>query len=93
MKSQHLRRHNVGNFQISVMNYTDIDFVITATTIVNTILVGTIKERAVVEDGQVVARPISYLALHCDHAIVGPKDEKEFMEEVLRLMAHPEEME
>jgi pyruvate/2-oxoglutarate dehydrogenase complex dihydrolipoamide acyltransferase (E2) component len=92
VRSQRFKRRNLGTFQISVMNYTDVDFVVTSTTGVNTMIVGTIKERPVVENGRVVVRPISYLALHVNHAISGPADEKLFSEEFLRLMGRPEEL-
>lgn len=52
-----------------------------------------IKERAVVEDGQVVARPMMYVAISYDHRIIDGKDAvlflvavKNFLEDPVRLM-------
>ena len=54
-----------------------------------------IKERAVVEDGQVVARPMMYVAISYDHRIIDGKDAvlflvavKNFLEDPVRLMLH-----
>lgn len=54
-----------------------------------------IKERAVVEDGQVVARPMMYVAISYDHRIIDGKDAvlflvavKNFLEDPMRLMLH-----
>ncbi len=54
-----------------------------------------IKERAVVEDGQVVAKPMMYIALSYDHRIVDGKDAvlflvavKNFLEDPVRLLLH-----
>ena len=54
-----------------------------------------IKDRAVVEDGVVVARPMMYIALSYDHRIIDGKDAvlflvavKNFLEDPVRLMLH-----
>jgi len=54
-----------------------------------------IKERAVVEDGQVVARPMMYVSISYDHRIIDGKDAvlflvavKNFLEDPVRLMLH-----
>jgi len=54
-----------------------------------------IKERAVVENGQVVARPMMYIALSYDHRIIDGKDAvlflvavKNFLEDPVRLLLH-----
>ena len=54
-----------------------------------------IKERAVVEDGQVVSRPMMYVALSYDHRIIDGKDAvlflvavKNFLEDPVRLLLH-----
>jgi 2-oxoglutarate dehydrogenase E2 component (dihydrolipoamide succinyltransferase) len=54
-----------------------------------------IKERAVVEDGQVVVRPMMYVAISYDHRIIDGKDAvlflvsvKNFLEDPVRLMLH-----
>jgi len=54
-----------------------------------------IKERAVVEDGLVVARPMMYVAISYDHRIIDGKDAvlflvavKNFLEDPVRLMLH-----
>jgi 2-oxoglutarate dehydrogenase E2 component (dihydrolipoamide succinyltransferase) len=55
----------------------------------------TIKDRAVVEDGLVVARPMMYIAISYDHRIIDGKDAvlflvavKNFLEDPVRLMLH-----
>ena len=48
----------------------------------------TIKERPIVENGQVVAAPMMYLALSCDHRIVDGKEAVTFL---LRLKEHLED--
>jgi 2-oxoglutarate dehydrogenase E2 component (dihydrolipoamide succinyltransferase) len=55
----------------------------------------TIKERAMVVDGQVVARPMMYVAISYDHRIIDGKDAvqflvavKNFLEDPMRLMLH-----
>ncbi len=54
-----------------------------------------IKERAVVENGEVVARPMMYVAISYDHRIIDGKDAvlflvavKNFLEDPVRLMLH-----
>jgi 2-oxoglutarate dehydrogenase E2 component (dihydrolipoamide succinyltransferase) len=54
-----------------------------------------IKDRAVVEDGQVVSRPMMYIALSYDHRIIDGKDAvlflvavKNFLEDPVRLLLH-----
>ncbi len=54
-----------------------------------------IKDRAIVEDGVVVARPMMYIALSYDHRIIDGKDAvlflvavKNFLEDPVRLMLH-----
>lgn len=54
-----------------------------------------IKERAVVEDGLVVAKPMMYIALSYDHRIIDGKDAvlflvavKNFLEDPVRLLLH-----
>ena len=54
-----------------------------------------IKERAVVEEGVVLARPMMYIALSYDHRIIDGKDAvlflvtvKNFLEDPVRLMLH-----
>lgn len=55
----------------------------------------TIKERAIVENGQVIAAPMMYIALSYDHRIIDGKDAvqflvavKNFLEDPIRLMLH-----
>ena len=55
----------------------------------------TIKERAIVENGQVVAAPMMYIAISYDHRIIDGKDAvlflvavKNFLEDPVRLMLH-----
>jgi 2-oxoglutarate dehydrogenase E2 component (dihydrolipoamide succinyltransferase) len=49
----------------------------------------TIKERAVVVDGQVVARPMMYLALSYDHRIIDGKDAVQFLVAVKDALEDP----
>jgi 2-oxoglutarate dehydrogenase E2 component (dihydrolipoamide succinyltransferase) len=48
-----------------------------------------IKERAIVENGQVVARPMMYLALSYDHRIIDGKDSVQFLVTVKELIEDP----
>lgn len=48
-----------------------------------------IKERAVVEKGQVVARPMMYLALSYDHRIIDGKDSVQFLVTIKELLEDP----
>ncbi|HET6564350.1 MAG TPA: 2-oxoglutarate dehydrogenase complex dihydrolipoyllysine-residue succinyltransferase [Xanthomonadales bacterium] len=48
-----------------------------------------IKERAVVVDGQVVARPMMYLALSYDHRIIDGKDAVQFLVAVKEALEDP----
>jgi len=49
----------------------------------------TIKERAVVVDGQIVARPMMYLALSYDHRIIDGKDAVQFLVTVKETLEDP----
>jgi len=49
----------------------------------------TIKERAVVVDGQVVARPMMYLALSYDHRIIDGRDAVLFLVAVKEVLEDP----
>lgn len=48
-----------------------------------------IKERAVVEDGQIVIRPIIYLALSYDHRIIDGRDAVSFLFTIKELLEDP----
>jgi 2-oxoglutarate dehydrogenase E2 component (dihydrolipoamide succinyltransferase) len=50
------------------------------------------KERAVVEDGQIVIRPINYLALSYDHRIIDGKESVGFLVKVKEMIESPEKM-
>jgi len=52
----------------------------------------TIKERPVAENGQVVIRPMMYLALSYDHRLVDGKDSVGFLVQIKELIEHPERM-
>ncbi len=52
----------------------------------------TIKERAVVENGQVVAAPMMYIALSYDHRIVDGKDAVLFLVEIKNQLENPHRM-
>jgi len=51
-----------------------------------------IQDRPVVEDGQVVIRPIMYLALTYDHRLVDGKDAVTFLKTVKDLLEDPASM-
>ena len=92
MTRQRFLRHAVGNFQVTVVNNTGADFAVTSMAAASTLLVGRIKDRVLVEDGKPVVRPAAYFCLHFDHAVHGARDGYFFMEEVYRLLDHPEEL-
>jgi len=48
-----------------------------------------IQQRAVVEDGQVVARPVMYLALSYDHRIIDGRDAVQFLVSVKQALEDP----
>ena len=52
----------------------------------------TIKERAVVEDGQVVAAPMMYIALSYDHRIIDGKDAVLFLVDIKNQLENPQRM-
>jgi 2-oxoglutarate dehydrogenase E2 component (dihydrolipoamide succinyltransferase) len=49
-----------------------------------------IQERAVVIDGQIVARPMMYLALSYDHRIIDGRESVSFLVRVKELLENPE---
>ena len=51
-----------------------------------------IQERAVVRDGQIVIRPMMYLALSYDHRIVDGREAVGFLKRVKEYVEEPEEM-
>jgi len=51
--------------------------------------VGAIQERAVVEDGELVARPVMELTLSCDHRSVGGASASEFLGTVKSFLEEP----
>ncbi|MCF8460747.1 MAG: 2-oxoglutarate dehydrogenase complex dihydrolipoyllysine-residue succinyltransferase [Flavobacteriales bacterium] len=51
-----------------------------------------IVERAVVEDGQIVARPMMYLALSYDHRIIDGKESVSFLVKVKNMLENPSTM-
>jgi 2-oxoglutarate dehydrogenase E2 component (dihydrolipoamide succinyltransferase) len=51
-----------------------------------------IVERAVVVHGEVVARPIMYLALSYDHRIIDGKESVSFLVKVKEMLENPERM-
>ncbi|MCM0080011.1 2-oxoglutarate dehydrogenase complex dihydrolipoyllysine-residue succinyltransferase [Geomonas sp. Red32] len=52
----------------------------------------TIQDRAVVRDGQIVIRPMMYLALSYDHRLVDGKGAVSFLKQVKEYIEEPEEM-
>ncbi|NBX87575.1 MAG: dihydrolipoamide succinyltransferase, partial [Bacteroidetes bacterium] len=51
-----------------------------------------IVERAVVENGQIVIRPMMYLALSYDHRIIDGRESVSFLVRVKQLLENPEMM-
>ena len=51
-----------------------------------------IQERAVVRNGEIVIRPMMYLALSYDHRIVDGKGAVSFLKRVKEYIEEPEEM-
>jgi pyruvate dehydrogenase E2 component (dihydrolipoamide acetyltransferase) len=51
--------------------------------------VGTIEERAVVEDGEIVARPVMEMTLSCDHRTVDGATASEFLHSVKEFLEEP----
>jgi 2-oxoglutarate dehydrogenase E2 component (dihydrolipoamide succinyltransferase) len=49
----------------------------------------TIKERPVVVDGEIVARPMMYLAMSYDHRIIDGKDSVQFLVAVKSALEDP----
>ena len=52
----------------------------------------TIKERPVVVDGDIVVRPMMYLALTYDHRIIDGKDAVQFLVAVKEMLEDPARM-
>ena len=52
----------------------------------------TIKERAIVENGQVVAAPMMYIALSYDHRIIDGKDAVLFLVDIKNQLENPHRM-
>jgi 2-oxoglutarate dehydrogenase E2 component (dihydrolipoamide succinyltransferase) len=51
-----------------------------------------IEERAVVRDGQIVARPIMYLALSYDHRLVDGKEAVTFLVQLKEAIEDPKRL-
>ena len=51
-----------------------------------------IKERPVVDNGSLVARPIMYIALTYDHRAISGKEAVSFLNKVKTLIEHPDRM-
>jgi len=52
----------------------------------------TIKERAIVEDGKVIAAPMMYIAISYDHRIVDGKDAVQFLVDIKNQLENPQRM-
>ncbi len=92
MTRQRFIRKKLGNFQVSVLSNSGIDFGVSSMTAVTTLVVGRIKERVLAEKGKPVVRPSAYFCLHFDHSIHGAKDSVTFMAELYRLLENPENL-
>jgi 2-oxoglutarate dehydrogenase E2 component (dihydrolipoamide succinyltransferase) len=51
-----------------------------------------IQDRAVVRDGQIVVRPMMYLALSYDHRIIDGREAVGFLKKVKEYIEEPEEL-
>ena len=51
-----------------------------------------IQQRAVVREGQIVARPMMYLALSYDHRLIDGREAVSFLKRVVKLVEEPEEL-
>ena len=51
-----------------------------------------IQQRAVVREGQIVARPMMYLALSYDHRLIDGREAVSFLKRVVELVEEPEEL-
>jgi 2-oxoglutarate dehydrogenase E2 component (dihydrolipoamide succinyltransferase) len=51
-----------------------------------------IQDRPVVRDGQIVIRPMMYLALSYDHRIIDGREAVNFLKKVKEYIEEPEEM-
>ncbi|MFN0061890.1 MAG: 2-oxo acid dehydrogenase subunit E2, partial [Myxococcaceae bacterium] len=51
-----------------------------------------ITERAVVKDGQIVARPMMYLALSYDHRLVDGREAVQFLVRIKEYIESPERL-
>lgn len=92
MTRQRFIRKKLGNFQVSVLSNSGIDFGISSMTAVTTLIVGKVKDRVIVEKGIPVVRPSAFFSLHFDHSIHGAKDSYDFMRELFRLLDNPERL-
>lgn len=52
----------------------------------------TVQDRPVVRDGEIVIRPMMYLALSCDHRIIDDRESAGFLKRVKELIEEPEEL-
>jgi len=52
----------------------------------------TIKDRAIVENGQVIAAPMMYIALSYDHRIIDGKDAVQFLVDIKNQLENPQRM-
>jgi 2-oxoglutarate dehydrogenase E2 component (dihydrolipoamide succinyltransferase) len=52
----------------------------------------TIKDRAIVQDGQVVAAPMMYVAISYDHRIIDGKDAVLFLDDIKNQLENPQRM-
>ena len=89
---QKFRRQLVGNFQVTIIERFNVDMAIIGTTCVSTMVVGLVKERALVEDGRVVVRPAAHFSLHFEHGICGAHATVAFLNEFERLIRNPSEV-
>lgn len=52
----------------------------------------TIKERAIVENGQIIAAPMMYIALSYDHRVIDGKDAVQFLVDIKDQLENPQRM-
>jgi pyruvate/2-oxoglutarate dehydrogenase complex dihydrolipoamide acyltransferase (E2) component len=86
-------RHKVGNFQVSILSHPDsADLVVNSHQATSLLIVGKMKDQALVENGEVVIRPAAHFCLHMDHSLHGAQHAVLFMGELFRLLDNPKEL-
>ncbi len=92
LRSQRFARSLVGTFQLSTMHTMDIDFGITSACVTTLLIIGGMRQRPMVVEGQVMPRTSAYFMLHANHGIMPGKYLSDFLGELQRILHKPEEL-